>query len=233
MTNARPAEGLLALLQLADSGFPSGSFSQSYGIEQLIRDGRLSIPVEVEAFVGSVLRQCVATADAVAAHTAASASARGDLEAVIAVDRALYRTRAARELRNASLATGRRLAEEAGACDPEEPLLAGYRARLRADKTLGMHPVAFAVAGNALGVEVEMIGPALLLGAATIMLQAAMRLGRISHRDVQAALHRLRPETAYLAEAAASEAGPLRSFHPLQEIASMRHEIAEIRLFAS
>jgi urease accessory protein UreF len=56
-----------------------------------------------------------------------------------------------------------------------------------------------------------------------------MRLGRISHRDAQAVLHRLRP---LIAELDLSQR-PLRAYHPLQEIASMRHERAEARLFAS
>ena len=60
-----------------------------------------------------------------------------------------------------------------------------------------------------------------------------MRLLPLSHRDVQAILHRLRPRLAAFATEAASGPGTLRSFHPLQEIASMRHETAAARLFAS
>jgi urease accessory protein UreF len=74
-----------------------------------------------------------------------------------------------------------------------------------------------------------------MLSAANAMLQAAMRLGRISHRDAQATLHRLRPRIDALVqqiEASHSDT-PLLAFQPLQEIASMRHERAEARLFAS
>jgi urease accessory protein UreF len=62
-----------------------------------------------------------------------------------------------------------------------------------------------------------------------------MRLGRISHRDAQGILHRVRPLALELSAeiAAGGDSRRLRAFHPLQEIASMRHERAEARLFAS
>ena len=82
--------------------------------------------------------------------------------------------------------------------------------------------------------DAEAIAGALLLGTASVILSASMRLLPVSHRDVQAALHRLRPEIARLARAAVEEAdAPLASFQPLQEIAAMRHHVARVRLFAS
>jgi urease accessory protein UreF len=69
----------------------------------------------------------------------------------------------------------------------------------------------------------------LLISTANGLLQAAMRLGRISHRDAQAILHRLRPGIANID----LSDGVLHAYHPLQEIASMRHQRAEARLFAS
>ena len=224
---------VLALLQLSDSGFPSGAFSHSYGLEQLVREDRVKTPGDVEAFVSSVLRQCLATSDAPAARTAARCAAAGDLDGVIAVDRTLYRTKAASELRAASVATGRRLAEEVSAT-VEDVILGAYVTFLRQDKQLGTHPVAFGVTGNALGVDAAVAPAAMMLAAANAILQAAMRLGLLSHRDVQATLHRLRPQIAAMADVGELDELPLlRAFHPLQEIASMRHAFAETRLFAS
>jgi urease accessory protein UreF len=97
-----------------------------------------------------------------------------------------------------------------------------------------MQPVAFAVTGTALGLSEEDCVSALLFGSANAILQAAMRLLRFSHRDAQAILHRLRSRIADLTrECVIKDAAGLRAFHPLQEIASMRHAMAEARLFAS
>jgi urease accessory protein UreF len=99
---------------------------------------------------------------------------------------------------------------------------------------LGTQPVAFGVISVVLGVDAVSSTAALLLNAVSGLLQAAMRLLPVSHRDVQALLHALRPEIAAIVARVGDEAiGPLRAFQPLQEIASMRHAGATARQFAS
>jgi urease accessory protein len=221
-------QALLALLQLSDSAFPSGAFTHSHGVETLINAKLITDTPAFEAFVRSYVTNVVATSDARAAHGAASAE---DVESVLSLDRALYRTKVASELRNACLQTGRRLTEEAS-IHVESPLLQAYAHALHGDATLGCHPVALGVVSAALGVDPADVAAALMLTAANTMLQAAMRLGRISHRDAQAILHRLRPLIDGLTRRIEPGA-PLLAFQPLQEIASMKHERAETRLFAS
>ena len=224
---------LLGLLQISDSLFPSGAFTHSYGLEQLAREGVVRTPVEVEAWVRSVLRLGLGPGDATAATRAHRAASAGDVASVIKADRSLLRTKPASELRSASLNTGRRLLEET-ALHVSGAVLAEYAASVREDRTLGIHPVAFAVVAEAMGAETEETVASLLFSNVAALLQASMRLLPVSHRDVQGALHRLRPEVASLAhDASSSTEAPLRSFAPLQEIASMRHAGATARLFAS
>ena len=233
-TDTRSRESLLGLLQVSDSMFPSGAFAHSYGLEQLVRDGRVQNAVTLEAFVASVIRQVGATSDAVAARAACARAADGDVDGIVAVDRALMRTKAAEELRLASIAVGRRLVEET-ALHVESPVLREYATRLSADRSLGTQPVAFGVVCTALAVDEADVAPALLQTAAAAILQAAMRLLPVSHRDVQAILNRLRPSIAAIVATLpdAHDSIVLQSFHPMQEIASMRHARAEARLFAS
>ena len=227
--------GLLALLQLADSQFPAGTFAHSYGLEQLARDGRVRDALTLEAFVRSVTHSQSASSDARAATAVARAADSDSLAEVCAIDAALFRTKGAEELRTASTATGTRLLHEVAIHESgQSGLILEYFEAVRSGRTPGTHPVAFAVAGAALGVDAEAIVSALLLGTASVILSASMRLLPVSHRDVQATLHRLRPEIALLArEAVEDAAAPFASFHPLQEIAAMRHRAARVRLFAS
>jgi urease accessory protein len=221
--------------------FPSGAFAHSYGLEQLAREGVVRRPEELQRFVESVLRRSLAPCDAVAALRAYEAALAHDLASVVEADRALVRTKAASELRAASLASGRRLLDEV-ALHVDAPFLHEYAALVKADPLrasgragLGSQPVAFGVVCAALGVpDGESVVAALLLVSATALLQASMRLLPISHRDVQATLHHLRPVIAELASSCvAGGPRPLRSFQPLQEVASMRHVAASARLFAS
>ena len=128
------------------------------------------------------------------------------------------------------------------------PLLQSYALRLREDRRLGAQPVAFGVAGNVLGVHEDDAASALLLTSANAILQASMRLLPVSHRDVQGILHRARPQIVEMVEGMGRRANgqtgkvgvdlneawtALRSFQPLQEIASMRHARGNSRLFSS
>ena len=73
------------------------------------------------------------------------------------------------------------------------------------------------------GLGPEDVAAALLFSTANALVQAAMRLLPISHRDAQSVLHRVRDAIADAARVAAgAEPLPFTSFHPLQEIAQ-RH----------
>jgi urease accessory protein len=248
------SEPLLALLQLSDSAFPAGTFAHSFGLEQLVREGLVRTPADVEAFVVSALELSLATADGRAVHAAAEAAARADLAALLAVDRVLGRSKLAPELRAATLTTGRRFVAETAA-HLEPALLQAYARELASDATLGCHPVAFGLVAACLGVAPGDAAGAYLLGACNAMFQAAMRLLPYSHRDAQAALHRMRPRIAAAVDNLLPVAATFRSptpgadvpdgglkvaatlsvvaFNPLQEIASMRHARASVRLFSS
>jgi len=260
MTNTA---ALLALMQVSDSAFPSGAFVHSYGLEQLVREQRITDALALERFVTSVLEGSLATADAPVAYAAASARNINDL---IEIDRALFGMKAASELREACVGTGRRFLDEASFLHdqeshphvaeeaayplslrekagvrvplPEKRQTTGYLAAVRTGATPGCYPVAYGVVCRDLGVAPTDVPGVFLLGALTAILQSAMRLMRVSHRDVQAALHALRPQIASIADGIISlKAGAsrptLHAFNPMQDIASMRHECAEARLFAS
>src|SRR5262249_12633439 len=157
--------GLLALLQIADSAFPSGAFSHSYGLEQLVREGMLKGPEAVEGYAAAVVLSGAATSDGRAAIGAAEAAANGDLETVAAWDPALQRTKAAGELRRASLAIGRRFLAEARRFDTSG-LLGSYEELVVNQGDLGSHAVTFGLAGGTLGLPGQAVAAALLQGTA-------------------------------------------------------------------
>lgn len=234
MTAPNVASSLL-LLQLMDSSFPVGTFAHSYGLEQSVRDKHVTDAEGVEGFVESVLSMQVATTDARALAGAHEAASRGDLGEVGRIDRELYTTKGTTELRDASTSTGRRLLQEVLA-HPEvsHDLLTAYLDAVERDETPGTHAVALGVVGAALEVPATELVAAMLFSTANTLHQAAMRLLPVSHRDAQAALHHHRADIPALAEDAITAGSTdFASFLPLKEIASMRHEGATVRFFAS
>lgn len=224
---------LLALLQIADSAFPAGGFAHSSGLEQLVRDGQVADAAGVERFVSSLIRHSVATSDAVTAAIAAGAMADADVAHAVRADQALFAMKASFELRAASTSMGLRLLQEVS-LHADQPALDELYDHVRSGTTPGTHAVAFGAIGGVFGATSEQVAAALMLTTATSVLQPSMRLLPVSHRDVQGALHRLRPSIAALAfEAAHTPLSDLRSFHPMQEIASMRHRSGPVRMFAS
>lgn len=226
---------LLTLMQLLDSSFPAGTFAHSYGLEQAVRDGYVRDAAGVEAFVSALLSLQVATSDARALARGHRAAVIGDLRSVAEVDHALFATKGAAELRRASTATGRRTLQEVAAhAEGHAGLVVAHLEAVEAGTVPGTHPVALAVVGAAFDIPALDLVAGLLSSTANTLHQASMRLLPVSHRDVQAALHRARSTIATLARQAITSADePLSTFHPVQEVASMRHETAAIRFFAS
>ena len=54
---------VLALLQLADSGFPSGAYTLSHGLETLVADGWVAGAADLGELIRTVLADRAAKAD--------------------------------------------------------------------------------------------------------------------------------------------------------------------------
>jgi urease accessory protein len=226
-------QAFLAALQLGDSLFPSGAFTQSSGLETLVADGEVTGAAGLRALLRTHLRHRMARADLpilLAAHAAASAA---DLDAILEADRLLAAVKLSREERSASTRMGRRIAIEAARLAPG-PALVAYLEAIREGRAPGNAAVAQGVAAEAMGIPAA--GAALLacysFGAGLV--SAALRLMRIGHGDAQAILRDCRTDmAAAVAAAQAADWRDPRPCAPQLDIAGARHERAAARLFAS
>ena len=76
---------LLSALQLADSFFPSGMFTQSHGLEAFVEHGGCD-DARLEALLHSYVRASFGPCEALAARWAARAGSAGDLGLVVKFD---------------------------------------------------------------------------------------------------------------------------------------------------
>lgn len=229
MSDAADALADLALLQFGDSFFPSGAVSFSWGLETLCADGRVASAAEVSSFLQGQLVHRWATCDRPA--LAAAHRAADDPEAVAEIDRLLEAQTLARELREGSRRSGGALLavhEKLGT-----PGAGPYRARVRAGGAPGHASAVQGLVGRGAGLA---LGPCEALSAHTLsvgLLGAAIRLGVIGHLDAQRALLEARDLVAGLLARPAPPPETMNAFTPEAEIAAMRHETAETRLFAN
>ncbi len=229
MTDSSGAAADLALLQFGDSFFPSGAVSFSWGLETLCGDGRVGSPAEVSAFLQGQLAQRWASCDRPA--LAAAYRAGEDLAAVGEVDRLLEAQTLASELREGSRRSGGALLavhEKLGT-----PGAGPYRARVRAGDSPGHAAPVQGLLGRGAGLTLPACETLSAHTLAVGLLGAAIRLGVIGHLDAQRALQEARSPLSEILARPAPGLDSMSAFTPEAEIAAMRHETAEARLFSN
>ena len=229
MSSAR----LVSLLHFADSAFPTGGYAHSFGLEALCQSGAVADAAGVEQFLGCQLEGSAGPCDATAAAAARRAFAGGDLSACRGLDDTLEAMKSVREFREGSRQMGRQTLRVAAALTAA-PLLQGYLAAVDAGGAPGHHAVAFGMAAGALGWEPEETAAAFLYSTTALLVGAALRLLPMGQLEGQRLLWRLHPVIERLArEAAARDPSGMWSFAPGIELAGIRHEGLEMRLFRS
>jgi urease accessory protein len=225
----RPA-ALLALLQLSDSAFPTGSFSHSMGLEALVAGGQVSGATRLEAVVAEQL-YALASSDCAALRATVRTSSIAE---VAELDRAVSATKLARESRAASSAIGTSLLEAVSAFELDDPLVAELSTAVRADSITGNLAVVYGAVARALEISPDAAVSSYLYTAAAGLVAAGQKLIPLGQTTAQGVLYRLGDTIAGAVRRSETvSAADLFSFAPLVEIASMAHERQRVRLYIS
>jgi urease accessory protein len=224
----RSTLSLPALLQLADSALPVGRFAHSYGLEALLADDPGADADAIAELVETAVREGVAPLDGVATAWAHAAVTEAELSALDARLTARKPTPAARL---SSTLCGGRLAVLVPDLTDAEPA-ASYAAAVRAGRTDGNLAVVLGALAAGLGLTAEEAVLVELRSAASGLLSAAVRLGRLSARQAQAAERSLAPALVEAsADAVRLPLDAMRSSALELEVHAIRHARADARLF--
>jgi urease accessory protein len=231
-------ESLLALLQLSDSGFPSGRYTLSHGLETFAQSGIVESPCAAHilaALLGDYVRCSVGASDAVAlacAHRAVDPDGGVDVDLVVLADRRLSAVKLASEARKASTRTGRALLAAAPAVAGTP--MRGYADLIDLGHAPGNHAVVLGLLAALLDVPRLDAVTGELYAFSAGWVAAAVRLGLTDHLTAQFVLRRVRPTLVAAAErAVVGEIDDIAGCSPLPDVMSMHHEQAELRLFSS
>lgn len=218
------------LLQLCDSAFPSGAFSQSFGIETAVAEARVHDAETAAAWIATYLHGSAATFDAPAIVLAMERRVDVDL-----LDETLTASVFAGDVRAATRRLARSTLGAYRAMGLDDAAIAAYRGAIDAHRAHGHHALACALGYRAIGAAGEDAVCAHLSAAVAALAAAASRAVPLGQRDVAALLWRLRPAIAAAARAAAAARGldDLATWAADCEIDALRHERLDARMFAS
>jgi urease accessory protein len=222
-------QNLLCALQNADSFFPSGGVSFSSGLETLHWDGQVTSVEELAAFVAGQLQHRWASCDAVAMIAAYRAD--GQLSEVSEVDAMIEAMMLAAELRDGSKRAGASLLTVHSKLGTEGAMV--YRDLIREAKAFGHLSVVQGLLWRAAGMNEDICRAVSAHTLCTGLISAALRLGMIGHLDAQKVLLRVRPLLADLLRLPVGDLTAMYAYNPATEIAAMRHEVQDSRVFAN
>lgn len=223
----------LTLMQLADSFFPSGSFTLSHGMEAMVQRQQITSAPEVEEFLRLLLHNKVGSSDLVALVHAYRASVAQDLLEVYRADRRLFAQTVIQETREAQCKTGQALLMVAQSVWADAQL-EDLQTAIEAELTPGCHPVIFAIVGRAGELDEGDVLLAYLHNFVTGLVGAAIRLGVLGHLGAQQLLHNLSPDLLTIAtQAQITPLSEMWSCTPAIDIAQMSHRQLQARQFVN
>ena len=220
---------LFTALQYADTFFPAGTISFSWGLEGLNQDNLADDTAGVAAFVEGQLRHRWAPGERnMIIHARNVAS---DLEAVLELDFLQHAMTIPAEQRHGSRTNGRALLNTHDKLGTR--FVPAYRSAILEGRGHGHVAVAQGViaAGSDMDETTAMIVAG--YGCCTGILGAAVRLGLITAIDSQKILTGLGSAIIETATQPVLGLDEIGGFSPQNDIAMMRHEVQEARLFSN
>jgi len=242
--SASPDPLMLArMLQFGDSVLPVGGFAFSGGLEAAVQKGIVHDAATLREFTLTVLEQA-AHGDAVAVAWGVRAARlrhggghAGDaavpeaLSRLTEIDHEVFSRKPNEETRLMTVRMGKKLAEMSVHA-AEAPLMRAWLDLIRDERTPGVYPVTLALLFGELGLEPEQALMVHQYATAMTILNAALRLLRVTHLDTQAILFGLGPELAGQCRLAADlPLARMAAYAPLIDILAAVHVRGRVRLF--
>ena len=208
-------EPLLHLVQWMSPAFPIGAFAYSSGLETEIAEGRITAASHLEAWLTDVCTYGAALSDVVLLNASYAASAK-DRHDVDAIARAFCPS--AERLKETDL-------QGAAFCDTVNAIWSLELPRYT-------YPVAVGAAAQAKQIPVEQTARLFLHASLSNLVSVAVRLVPLGQTEGQRILSNLSALIGDVCtEAAATPLNAISSSAFASDIASMRHETLETRIF--
>ena len=224
----------LDIMQLSDSFFPSGLFTNSNGIESLFLEKKIKTADDIVQLNRAYIEQQIGPMDCVVLSNAYDACESQSLEQLHELDWMCTAMRTIKETRDASIRSGIQLVKCVKEFQPENKILNLYYDSISQKKASGIYPVSFAICCKSLGIKKQKALLMLLYGFVISNVGAALRLGMIQHFEGQKIIHQLKPIIIKtVKENLEKNPQDVWQFCPQLEVNQMRHEVMDSKMFVT
>ena len=221
---------VLHILQIAGGTLPIGGFSQSYGLETYVSDGRVNDADTLVAFMKTYLGTTISNQDGPVVAEAHRLIEKREWEALAALNELAMAAKLTAESRGAALKTGRAIMRIGRKIFGREE-----RDVWSLDALRNAHgAVAFGALSQSMGVALKPAVTAYAYASLNTLLQSGIKLIPLGNIEAQQLLY----EILFLIEPAAQHAlsvapDEINNFSPCLELASIEHEGLPTRLYMS
>lgn len=224
-------EALFMILQLAGGTFPTGSFSQSWGLETYVFHEMVSDEEEFRKFLDVYIHTTLAGLEGPAVCNAYDLAMTMKLEDLKELDQQLAAMKLTKESREGCLRMGNALLRIAAQMSGDEVLSSYYAGCAGKGSS---YPVAFALTTARMGLEKEDALSAFLFSSVSGLVQSGLKLIPLGNIQAQRILMDCYGMIGKAAEQALqTEWDDAFAFCPGLDIASMMHEALPTRLYMS
>lgn len=223
----------LALFQLCDSNFPTGAFSHSYGLESYIQEDLVHNQATFAEWLHVYLNEQLVYSDGLASRLVYEALENEIMEKVWKIDRMLMVQNLPRETREGTRRMGERMLNLVESLY-KVPVLSQYRERINKKQSFGHPALVFTMVGHHLGIPQETTTLYYLYSTISSLVQNAVRAIPLGQTAGQKTIQEFQDVLARAMEKIQDlDEEDFGIVSPGLELAQMRHERVNIRIFMS
>ena len=235
MPETKNFEWLGGLIQTTDTLFPSGGYAHSYGLEELVAQGRIRSGKDLEEFLMTDVLPALENLELPYLRFCSEAVSNRELEELISLNEEISAWKLTREIREAGKSQGSqmiRMIREIYQC----PVSDEFQKMLGKSGEHCQQITATALLRNAQETPLVSSMTAWIYQAVSNFCSASIKLLRLGEVACQKIIHRSLEKQKIqkvISNSLEVNRGNSGFFNPLLDLASARHELAFSRLFIS
>lgn len=230
-------EKIYLLMQVNDSVFPIGGYTQSYGLETYVLQDRIKNAEQAFTYISHNLKNSFLYSELLVAAYAYDYAKANALDKIIALDETMAVTKTASEIRDASEKLGSRFVKTISTTAEiafESNIFSAYLDQVNQGKVTPNHAVAYGVFCAAIGAKKETALTFYLYAATSAMVTNSVKLVPLSQTQGQQILHKCHKIfDEIIEEVGKASEDEIGLSMPGLDIRCMQHEVLYSRLYMS